>query len=159
MTGFLSLASFVDRTFANGGSGQELTLFKSILATILLALAIAQATEQALLYGWIPVRNLNRRLVVRLHRIGGATAVAAILLVVGACLYTWLGRHYPLSSARVVAHAVIGGVVLAILLTKAVFANFARQYLKYALPMGIVAGTGLLAIFLLTALQVFLGRI
>jgi len=161
MTSFLSLMAFVDHVVAPSyrASGYDLTMFKSIVATILLVLAVIQALEQALLYKWIPVRNLNRPLIVRLHRLGGATAVVLILLVLGACWYTWLGLHYPLSATRVVAHAVIGGLVSVILLAKVVFANWARQYLKYALPLGISAGTGLLAIFLLTALQFFLGRL
>ena len=53
-----------------GVSTQPLTTLKSILTALLLVVALSQALEQALLYRWIRVPNLNRRLVVRLHRFG-----------------------------------------------------------------------------------------
>ena len=161
MTSLLSFTAFAHNAvpLASGISAYMLTNFKVIVATALLAVAVIQALEQALLYKWIRVRNLNRRLVVRLHRIGGATAVVLILAVLAACWYTWLGLGYPLNTVRVVAHAVLGGLAAAILAIKVVFANFYREGLKYTLPLGISAGTLLLGVFLLTALPRFLGLI
>jgi len=161
MTGVLSLTEFVHGAMplAIGVSTQVLTTFKVILATALLGIAVVQALEQAMLYRWIRVRNLNRRLVVRLHRIGGATAVVLILAVLAACWYSWLGLGYPLNSVRVVAHAVLGGLAAAILAVKVVFANFYREGLKYTLPLGISVGTFLLGVFLLMALPWYLGLI
>lgn len=161
MTGFLSLLRFFDHAtpLAFAVSIHQLTTFKSILTTILLAVAIAQALEQALLYKWIHVRNLNRPVVVRLHRIGGATAVVLILPVLAACWYTWLGLVYPLNTPRVVAHAVMGGLLSVILLTKVVIANWRRQYLGYTLPLGISAGVLLLGIWLLTAMPTLFGLV
>jgi len=103
------------------------------------------------------VRNLDRRLVLRLHRIGGATAVLLVLIVLGSCLYTWLALGYPPSTARDVAHAVLGGLVTIVLLTKMAIANWFRQYMSLTLPLGISAGMLLLGSFLLTALPYFLG--
>jgi hypothetical protein len=124
-----------------------------------LGLALSQALEQALLYKWVRVRNLNRRLVVRLHRFGGATAVLLILAVLGLCWYTWLGLGYPLSTVRVAAHAVLGGLASVVLLAKVAIANRFRQYMRFTLPLGISAGSLLLGIFLITALPHFLGLV
>jgi hypothetical protein len=137
--------------------GLSLTAFKAIVTTVLLGLAMAQAFEQVLLYRWIRVRNLNRRLVLRLHRLGGVTATFLVLVVLGSCLYTWLVLGYPPSTPRVVAHAVLGGLVTTILLIKVAMANRFRQYLGLTLPLGITAGVSLLGIFLLMALPYFLG--
>jgi hypothetical protein len=159
MISLFSLKSFLDHALhiASGTSAFELTPFKAIVTTVVLGLAVSQALEQALLYKWIRVRNLNRPLVVRLHRIGGVTAVLLVLVVLGSCLYTLWGLGYPLSTARVVAHAVLGGLATAVLLTKVGIANWFRQYLGLTLPVGISAGLLLLGIFLLTALPYFLG--
>jgi hypothetical protein len=161
MISLLSFEAFVHDAvpLAKGISPYALTNFKVILTTVLLGIAIAQAFEQALLYKWIRVRNLNRRLVVRLHRIGGATAVVLILAVVASCWYTWLGLGYPLNTLRVVAHAVLGGLAVVVLLTKVAMANWFRQYLGYTLPIGISAGALLLGVFLLMALPRLLGLV
>lgn len=135
----------------------SLTAFKAILTTVIVGLALSQVLEQALLYRWIRVRNLNRRLVLRLHRLGGVAAVLLVLVVIGSCLYTWLGLGYPPSTARVVAHAVLGALAIVVLLTKVAIANLLRRYMGLTLPVGISAGVLLLGIFLLTALPYFLG--
>jgi Kef-type K+ transport system membrane component KefB len=93
----------------------------------------------------------------RLHRLGGATAVLLVFLVLGSCFYTWLALGYPPSTARVVVHAVLGGLATAVLLTKVAIANRFHQYANLTLPLGISAGVLLLGIFLLTALPYFLG--
>ncbi len=159
MTGLFSLKSFLNHPFlltSDAGAG-SLTAFKAILTTVLLVLAMSQALEQVLLYRWIRVKNLNRRLVLRMHRFGGATAMVLVLTVLGSCLYTWLALGYPPSTARVVAHAVLGGLATAVLLTKVAIANWFRQYLGITLPLGVSAGLLLFGIFLLTALPYFLG--
>ena len=160
MTTLFSLASLLDHALrlSHGVSTSTLTTIKSIVATVLLGLALTQALEQALLYRWLRVRNLNRRLVVRLHRFGGVTVVLLVLTVLGLCWYTWLGLGYPPSTVRVVAHAVLGGLLSVVLLAKLAIANLFRQYLGYTLPLGISAATLLLCIFLLTALPHFVGR-
>jgi hypothetical protein len=140
-------------------NANTLTLFKSILVTVLVVLAIAQILEQALLYRWIRVSNLNRPLVVRLHRLGGIAAVLLVLAVLGTCLYTLFGLGYPLSTTRVVAHVVLGSLVTLFLLIKVAIANWFRQHLGLTLPVGISAGLLLLGVFLLTALPYFLGRL
>jgi hypothetical protein len=159
MSPLFSLKPFFDHAFLLAAAIRafELTPFKAIVTTVILGLAVAQALEQALLYRWIRVRNLNRPLVVRLHRIGGATAMLLVLVVLGSCLYTWLGLGYPPSTPRVVAHAVLGGLATVVLLTKVAIANWFRQYLGWTLPVGISAGVALLGVFLLAALPYFLG--
>ena len=93
----------------------------------------------------------------RLHRLGGATAVFLVFVVLGSCLYTGLALGYPPSTAHVVAHAMLGGLVTVVLLTKMAIANRFHQYTSLTLPLGISAGVLLLGIFLLTALPYFLG--
>lgn len=144
---------------AAGVSHQVLISIKSILTTILLAVAVTQAAEQVLLYRWIPVRNLNRKLTLRLHRFGGATAVVLLFVVAGLCWYTVLGLGYSTNTPRLMAHAVLAGLAALVLLTKVALANFFRQYLNFALPLGIAAGLLLLGIFLLTALYHFEGYV
>ncbi len=161
MTGFFSFIGSILHAAAPaaGVSNQVLISVKSILVTILLGIAVSQATEQALLYRWIPDRNLNRRLTLRLHRFGGAAAVLVFFGVLGLCWYSLLGQGYPVNTARLMAHAVLAGLATVVLLAKVAIANFFRQYLSLTLPLGISAGVLLLGLFLLTALPHFLGLI
>ena len=82
-----------------------------------------------------------------------------IFVVLGLCWYTWLGLGYPLSTLRVVAHVVLGGLATMVLLTKVAIANRFRKQMSLTLPLGISAGTLLLGIFLITALPHFLGLV
>ncbi len=161
MTGLSSLQHSLHYALplAEGFNPGTLTQFKSIVVTVLLGLAIAQALEQVLLYRWIRVPNLNRPLTVRLHRFGGIAVVILVFAVLGSCLYTLFGLRYPLVTPRVIAHVVLGSLVIVVLLTKVVFANWYRQGLNLALPLGISAALLLLGIFLLTALPFYLGKV
>jgi hypothetical protein len=161
MTGVVSSLIFPHAAapLADGLSYQALTILKAILTTVVLGVALVQGLEQALLYRWIRVRKLNRRLMVRLHRAGGGIALLLTLSVLVVCLYSWLGEGYALSSVRVVAHAALGCLATVILLTKLVIANRFRKYLRYALPLGLSSGALLLGVWLLTALPKFLGLI
>lgn len=161
---FLALAVLMPATSVwaapppQGGAGGDWALgtWKSVLTTVLLAVALLQFAGQALARGWIRAGTGVRRLGSRLHRPGGIVAFTLAWLVFALCLYAMWGPGgvgtATLSSPRVLAHAILGGALLLVLSVKAVITNFLRRQLRLNMPLGIAALVLSLGVWLTSAM-------
>jgi hypothetical protein len=105
-------------------------LQKSVLATVLLVLALGQLTSISIARGWLGShggRALRRALVA--HRIGGYTGLAIILFIAFNCLFIihYVGNPYKYM------HMTLGALAVAIVMAKVTIARGCRC-LKQALP-------------------------
>ena len=55
-----------------------------------------------------------------------------------------------LYNARVTLHAIFGGLLMLVLIVKAIISNFVRKQLRINVPLGVAAGVLTLGVFLLT---------
>lgn len=125
---------------------------KSILTTVVLAIALFQALEMAQLKGYLRVLPLDKRTLRDLHRMGGVAAMFLMLVVAGLCVLTQRTYLYP---PRVALHAVLGTAGIVVLVAKAVITNGFRKYLRINNGLGAVAGLLILGTFVLSALWYF----
>jgi hypothetical protein len=130
----------------------SLLMLKSILTTLVVALAIEQALSGLRITGRLkrwpaPVKGLRVA-----HRLVGDAALLLTLSVALICV-----THLPYSaySLRVPLHAALGTLAAAILVVKVVVARRFRRYLRYARLLGGVAGLSLLGCFWASALWYF----
>lgn len=161
---FLSLAILLPATSVwatpspQGGGGGNWTLgtWKSVLTTVLLAVALLQFLGQALARGWVRAGPGARRLGSRLHRPGGIVAFTLAWFVFALCMYAMWGPGgsgtVMLSLPRVLAHAILGGALLLVLSAKAVITNFLRRQLRLNMPLGIAALLLSLGVWLTSAM-------
>lgn len=143
----------------NGGSGPggvNLYTWKVVLTTALLLVGLFQFLGQAVVRGWIKVSIKNKKLLAGLHRPGGVAAFTLTLIVLAMCLYVMYGPGgsglNALYNARVVLHAVFGGLLMLVLTVKAIISNFVRKQLRLNMPLGIAAGVLTLGVFVLTVI-------
>ncbi|MBC8449591.1 MAG: hypothetical protein H8D78_17815 [Chloroflexi bacterium] len=131
----------------------SLQMVKSVLTTVLLLVAIAQALSMAMVRGWVKVKLLpeNRRRLREGHRWGG---IAALVLTLALAL-TMLSPLYEPYSARSWAHAVMGGLAALVLLPKVIITRRFRRYLRYNTALGTIAGLLILGTFISSALWFF----
>ncbi len=131
----------------------SITMIKSILTTVVLALALVQGLEMAQLKGYLRVLPIEKRRLRDLHRLGGVAALFLLALIAVLCIASQ-GLYF--SSLRVTLHAVLGAVVILVLVVKAFITNRFRQYLRWNNGLGALAGLLVLGIFLLSALWYFI---
>lgn len=149
-------ATAVAAPWNSGGGGTALANWKVALTSLLLLVGLAQFFGQAVVRGWIKVKSGNKKRLAALHRPGGIAAFMLTLIVLGMCLYVMYGPDGGgldiLYNARVVLHAVFGGLLMLVLIAKAIISNFVRKQLKVNVPLGIAAGALTLGVFALTVI-------
>lgn len=126
-------------------------LAKSVTTTVVLALAVLQALEMAQVQGkvrWLPIDSRRLR---RAHRLGGVAVLGLAVLVALVCIVT---EGHP-APGRVLAHAVMGGLAVAVLLTKVVITRRFRRLLRYNGLLGATAGLLLAGTFFFSAFWYF----
>jgi len=130
----------------------SLEMFKAMMTTIVLALALGQALGMAQVRGYVRLLRVEKKRLVQWHRLGGAATLLLALAVAAMCVF---GKRYAYYSPRVLAHAVMGALAVLVLAAKAVIANRYRRYLRYALALGAAAGLLVLGTFITSALWYF----
>ncbi|GEM_PF-1363857 len=133
----------------------SLEMFKSVMTTIVLALALAQALGMAQVRGYVRLLPVEKKQLVQMHRLGGAATLLLALAVAAMCV---LGERYAYYTPRVQAHAVMAALAILILVLKAAITNRFRRYLRFALPLGATAGLLVLGTFIASALWYFVQR-
>lgn len=131
----------------------SITMIKSILTTIALALALVQGLEMAQLKGYLHLLPIEKRKLRSLHHAGGVAALFLLALVAVLCI---VSQGFYFSSLRVRLHALLGAVAILVLVVKVLITNRFRQYLRYNNALGVFAGLLVLSIFLLSALWYFI---
>jgi len=139
-----------------GPGGLNLANLKAALTTLLLVVGLFQFLGQTVVRGWIKVKAANKKRLATLHRPGGIAAFTLTLAILILCLYVMYGPDggglNMLYNARVVLHAVFGGLLMLVLAVKAVISNFVRKQLRINTPLGIAAGVLTLGVFVLSVI-------
>jgi len=130
----------------------SLEMLKSVMATIVLVLALLQALGMAQVRGYVRIFPFERKRLLEWHHWGGIAALVLTLAVAVICV---LGEGYAYYSPRVLAHAVMGALVILILLLKMAITRFFRRYLRYTLALGAAAGLLVLGTFVASAMWYF----
>jgi uncharacterized membrane protein len=129
-----------------------LEMLKSIVTTIVLALALGQALGMAQVRGYVRLLPLEKKQLRVLHRRGGIAALVLSLAVAVTCV---VGFGYELYSPRVKAHVVMGALAILVLLLKVAITHRFRRYLRYNTALGAAAGLLVLGTFIASALWYF----
>jgi len=129
-----------------------LEMLKSIVTTIVLALALGQAVGMAQVRGYVRLMPLEKQQLRLLHRRGGIAALVLTLAVAVTCV---VGFGYELYSPRVKAHVVMGALAILVLLLKVAITHRFRRYLRYNTALGAAAGLLILGTFIASALWYF----
>jgi hypothetical protein len=130
----------------------SLEMMKSILATLALALAIAQAIAGLRLRGHLKSLALPVRYLRPWHRWGGDATLLLTVLVALLCVTHFTFSTYAL---RVPLHVILGTLAIVIMLAKVIIARRFRTYLRRTLILGTIAGLSLLGAFTASALWYF----
>ncbi len=129
----------------------SLEMSKSILATVVLALALAQAISMAQIRGYLrfkliplPAKSLRTW-----HRWGGDATLLLTLFVALICLTheTYYPYHW-----RIPLHVALGSLAALVMLAKLLMARRFRRYLRYGPLLGVTAGLAVLGTFIASAL-------
>jgi hypothetical protein len=129
-----------------------LVMIKSILATVVLALAIGQAISGARLRGYLKRLSLPAGSLRTWHRLGGD---AALLLTVTIAIVCVTQSTFSAYSVRVPLHAGLGTLAAVVMFAKVIIARRFRRYLRYSLILGTVAALSVLGCFAASALWYF----
>jgi hypothetical protein len=132
----------------------SLEMVKSVVTTVVLALALGQALGMAQVRGYVRLLPVDKRRLRRWHRWGGMamlvlTCAVAVICVLG------IGGRYASYSARVLAHLHMGALAIVVLLLKVAIAHRFRRYLRFTLVLGAAAGLLILGTFVASALWYF----
>lgn len=129
----------------------SLEMGKSILATVVLVLALAQAISMAQIRGYLrfkliplPAKSLRNW-----HRWGGDATLLLTLLVALICL---THETYSSYAWRVPLHAALGTLAALTMSAKVIMARRFRRYLRYGPLLGATAGLAVLGTFMASAL-------
>ncbi len=114
----------------------NVTEFKVVLATVILALAIYQLLLAAVAYGWLRIPFLEAATASWTHRASGDAIVVLTALVATACL-----AYYGFEEGG--AHTVFGCILLAVIALKVVAVRVGGR-LSHLLPL---LGASVLALF------------
>ena len=131
----------------------SLEMLKSIVTTVILALALMQALGMAQVRGYVRLLPVEKKQLRRFHRWGGIAVLVLTLAVAVICLS---GLSYELYSLRVPLHAVMGALAILVLLLKVAITNRFRRYVRFTLALGVAAGLLILGTFVASALWYFL---
>ena len=130
----------------------SLEMFKSVLTTIALVLALLQALGMAQVRGYVRLLPIEKKRLREWHRRGGISMLVLTLAVAMICLF---GERYTHYSLRVQAHAVMGTLLILVLLLKVAITRLFRRYLRFTLALGIAAGLLILGTFAASAMWYF----
>ncbi len=130
----------------------DLYLFKSILTSALLLVAILQALTMLQVQGRIHWIKASRQRLRLFHKGEGDLALALLLFTAYICVSR---LSVYLQDPRVVSHALFGVIGATLILAKFALARLFRGYLKYVLPLSGALFLSILAIFLTSALWYF----
>jgi len=130
----------------------SLEMLKSLVTTVILALAVMQALGMAQVRGYVRLLPVEKRRLRRFHRSGGIAALVLTLAVAVACV---LGRGYELYSLRLRLHAVMGVLAILVMSLKVAITHRFRRYLRYNTALGAAAGLLILGTFIASALWYF----
>jgi hypothetical protein len=155
----------------------SLEMLKSVVTTIVLALALGQALGMAQVRGYVRLlpfdpstlrrgsgqaglrtgfaqdRPLERKQLRLWHRWGGMAALVLSLAVAVICVF---GEGYVYYSLRVQVHAAMGALAILVLLLKVAITNRFRRYLRFTLALGTAAGLLILGTLCSSALWYFI---
>ena len=130
----------------------SLEMLKSLVTTVILALAVMQALGMAQVRGYVRLLPVEKRQLRRFHRWGGIAALVLTLAVAVACV---LGEGYELYSLRVQAHMVMGVLAMVVMSLKVAITHRFRRYLSFNSALGAAAGLLILGTFVPSALWYF----
>jgi hypothetical protein len=130
----------------------SLEMFKSLVTTAIVALAVAQALGMAQVRGYVRFLPLEKAQLRRYHRWGGVSALILVLIVAVICV---CGEGYVLYSLRVRAHVVLGVLAILVLSLKVAITHRLRRLLRYNTALGVAAGALILGVFVTSALWYF----
>ena len=122
---------------------------KSILTTVVLVLAIAQALIGLRLRGYLKSLPLPLPRLRGWHRWEGDATLILTVIVALICVTNF---GFSLYSPRVALHTALGTLAALIMLLKVVIARRFRIYLRHTLILGTLAGFGVLGTFVASAL-------
>jgi multisubunit Na+/H+ antiporter MnhC subunit len=125
---------------------------KSILTTVVLLLAIAQAVVGLRLRGYLKFLPLPIRRLRGWHRWSGDVTLVLIAIVAGMCV---TGLGFGLYTPRERLHAALGALAALVMVLKVIIARRFRSRLRYQLILGAIAGFSLLGTFIASALWYF----
>ena len=132
----------------------SLEMLKSVVTTVVLALALGQALGMAQVRGWVRLLPVEKARLRQWHRWGGIAVLVLTLAVAVTCVFG-IGGRYVSYSPRVLAHLHMGALAIVALLVKVVITNRFRRYLRYNTALGIAAGLLILGTFVASALWYF----
>jgi hypothetical protein len=132
----------------------SLELFKSVVTTVILALALVQALGMAQVRGCVRLLPFERKRLRLWHRWGGIAVLVLTVAVAVVCVLG-IGGRYASYSARVLAHLHMGALAIVVLLLKVAIAHRFRRYLRFTLVLGAAAGLLILGTFISSALWYF----
>ncbi len=127
----------------------SMEMVKSVVTSIILALALVQALGVAQVRGYVRLLPVEKKRLVQWHRLGGVATLLLALVVAAMCVF---GERYAYYSPRVQAHAVMGVVAILVLLLKVAITHRSRRHLRFALALGAAAGLLILGTFMASAL-------
>jgi len=130
----------------------DILMFKSILTTLVLLMAVLQALTMSQVKGRMRLVNLRSSQLRRFHKREGDAALLFMLVTATICISQF---SITPQDPRVVLHALfsVSGVVT--ILLKFAVAHFFRPYLRYASYISAVLFLSILGIFLTSALWYF----
>ena len=124
-----------------------LELVKTLLAAAAVLLALFQGLVMLQVRGKFKLFPAKAKTLIVVHRWVGRATLALVTLIGLLCLYVVFGLGYPIGSAHVISHAVLGTSAGLVLVVKVAIANRRRAYLRHALRLGVAAGVLLAGAF------------
>jgi len=131
----------------------SLEMLKSVVTTVILALALGQALGMAQVRGYVRLLSIEKKRLRLLHRWGGIAVLVLTLAVAVTCV---VGFGYEPYSPRVKAHAVMAALAVVALILKVAITHRFRRYLRHNLALGAAAGLLILGAFITSALWYFI---
>lgn len=131
----------------------SLLMGKSLLTTVVLVLAIAQALIGLRLRGYLKSLPLPLPRLRGWHRWEGDATLILTVIVALICVTNF---GFSLYSPRVTLHTALGTLAALVMLLKVIIARRFRTYLRYTPILGTIVGLSLLGTFVASALWYFL---
>ncbi len=132
----------------------SLEALKSVLAGLVLILALFQGLEMAQIRGKIPTLFPAKRQTLRRWHRGGGVLALTLLIVIGLLCIFGEGTH--LYSSRLWLHAIAGSLAILALLVKVVITYGARRLLRVNDVLGGLVGLLVLIAFLASVVGYYL---
>ncbi len=127
---------------------------KSVLATILLALAGPQLAAIAVAMGWLGRFSPKaRRRAAQFHRLEGYAALLVILTIAYDCIFV-IRPNLPVIPTRAQVHSLLGGLVLSLIFAKISIARLASRF-DWLPKLGITLFVAIIAIWISSAAWYF----